>query len=885
MVASVGGSRPAAPSAQRNEADSHAFDVVLERERAAIQFRRAWIAENAGTGNAQIDEPTQRRARLVHPYADQIRKQARTDRAQRSEDVSAGAGGGSPSAYDYHFTALALSGGGVRSSAFCMGVIQGLDDLSPDGRSDLIDRLDYISAVSGGNYIATALASGLIQAERGVEPSKGAAGVPPAPKLTPFPFASKRDESETRETRFVRDRGTYLAPRGKVDYMVDIAFLLRGWAANAALLAPPILFVAALALWRRPERCDFAKVDFSGAFMIASICVAVALAWTMTFKWAPPDYRSRYFLTPLGGRLVTLAGFAVVVIVGWEVYVALVSAMLEARDAGLNAKPPSGLTFGTGAGQAASTTPIWIKPVSWMIGDVGLIVLPILTALAPLAPKLMVLAESAIADTTFTGAAKRWAGMLGMVAAGLVVPLFLVALLLNLTFIGVLDAHLDWGYAPERIKTIFHWAQHVFGPNYTVAWLYLACGVVLWLVASLFGPNSNSLHQLYRDRLSAAFLMDRKHLDEPDTAMAVPPDLWGYSRLAPRAAEGGGSQPDFAHQTALAPYLLTNATINLQDERLTQHGRRADSFVLSPLSIGSEVTGYARTEQIEARAPRLTIASGMAASGAAASAYMGAETRGILSFGLTVLNIRLGYWVPNPGKLVGLKPCTIRDPGYGPLWFYYEVGGLIDARSNRVYLTDGGHFDNLGLYELLKRRARVIIAVDAECDPAYTFSSFARLQMLARIDFGARLLVPTRELMQERRSPDGAGKAPLRHIAIGRIEYSEKTTDQEAKTGVLIYVKASLSGCESDFLRDFLRRNPSFPHDTTLDQFFSEEQFEAYRQLGFRIIRRFFDGKDDAAVQTFDDRGERIAFAREVREALLTLGLNQQRVDAVMARL
>jgi hypothetical protein len=162
-----------------------------------------------------------------------------------------------------------------------------------------------------------------------------------------------------------------------------------------------------------------------------------------------------------------------------------------------------------------------------------------------------------------------------------------------------------------------------------------------------------------------------------------------------------------------------------------------------------------------------------------------------------------------------------------PWYFAKETLGLLDENTRNVYLTDGGHFDNLGLYELFRRRCRVIIAVDAEADPAMNFGSLIRLHRYARIDLGVRIDLPWEDIRRSsgkvtNKTPHGPSDDPEQccgpHVAIGRIEYGEN------EHGVLIYIKVSVSGDESDLIRDYRRRNPAFPHETTLDQFFTEEQ-------------------------------------------------------------
>jgi hypothetical protein len=170
-----------------------------------------------------------------------------------------------------------------------------------------------------------------------------------------------------------------------------------------------------------------------------------------------------------------------------------------------------------------------------------------------------------------------------------------------------------------------------------------------------------------------------------------------------------------------------------------------------------------------------------------------------------------------------------------------------------VYLTDGGHIENLGIYELLKRRCGVIVAVDAEADPNMEFTSFVRLQEYARIDLGIRIELPFRPIhdvsLAAGEAIDSTTETPRNgpHCAIGEIQYPGP------RYGILVYVKASLTGDENDYIRAYRRRYPAFPHESTLDQMFGEEQFEVYRALGFHAAFRLFSREDKYAFPSTEE--------------------------------
>jgi hypothetical protein len=203
-----------------------------------------------------------------------------------------------------------------------------------------------------------------------------------------------------------------------------------------------------------------------------------------------------------------------------------------------------------------------------------------------------------------------------------------------------------------------------------------------------------------------------------------------------------------------------------------------------------------------------------------------------LRFILTLLNVRLGYWVPNPWFLQA--PSLVRRLRLrhrpGPVYLLREALGLIHARAAFVNLSDGGHIENLAMYELLRRRCRLVIAVDAECDPGIGCGGLATLIRYARIDLGVEIDIDLAPLR-----PDERGIS-ARQWAVGTIHYGDD------ETGSLLYVKSSLSGNEPAYVLDYRRRSPVFPHESTADQFFNEAQFEAYRAVGYDAMTEALAG-------------------------------------------
>ncbi len=407
-----------------------------------------------------------------------------------------------------------------------------------------------------------------------------------------------------------------------------------------------------------------------------------------------------------------------------------------------------------------------------------------------------------LAPYLFSGATggllARRGGRLLLVCLGLLGPLFVLVVYLRLC------AWMLFGLAPGWIPAEAQAAVQ--------AGLYLAGIVPLfalgWLLVDL---NDTSMHGFYRDRLSRAYLM-RWRNGKGGGEDVVPNDGQRLADLAPGR-----------------PYHLVNAALNLQGCRAPDlRGRDADFFVFSRLFTGSRRTGYCRTDRMETLDRRLDLGTAMAVSGAAAAPNMGGLTVRPLTFVMALLNIRLGYWLPNPAW--ANRPLARRTV---PRSFYFlkELTGQLDERSPYVNVSDGGHIENLGVYELLRRRCRTIVAIDAGCDPEASFADLARLACYARIDLGILI-----ELDLEALRPDAAGNA-RRHAVAGTIRYSG------GETGTLLYVKSSMTGDENELARGYRARCAAFPHESTADQFFDEAQFEAYRYLGYHAVHRAPGGR------------------------------------------
>ena len=288
------------------------------------------------------------------------------------------------------------------------------------------------------------------------------------------------------------------------------------------------------------------------------------------------------------------------------------------------------------------------------------------------------------------------------------------------------------------------------------------------------------------------------------------------------------------HDQRPGPLHMINIALNLvRGDNLAWQQRKAQSFTVSPLHSGSWNLGYRRSEEYGAnryiRQP-LSLGTALAISGAAASPNMGYHSSSAVTFLLALFNIRLGWWLGNPGT-AGADTYRQASPTLSIRPLLAEAFGLTDSCHPYVYLSDGGHFENLGLYEMVRRRCHCILVVDAGCDPRLAFEDFGNAIRKIRIDLGIDI-----EINLDQIKPSADTVRSTRHHAIGTIRYDK--VDDNATAGTLVYLKPSLTGSEPTDVQDYAARHPAFPHESTSDQFFDEAQFESYRRLGEHVAQQ-----------------------------------------------
>ncbi len=463
--------------------------------------------------------------------------------------------------------------------------------------------------------------------------------------------------------------------------------------------------------------------------------------------------------------------------------------------------------------------------------------------------------------------------------------------------------------------------------------VFLISAILIGFFAFVFVEiNTTSIHGFYRDRLSKAFFLSptsRRDHTSLENIRSI--------RLSELNCEN-----------SIGPYHLINTSINLQrSTSLRLRDQRCDSFIFSKLFCGSLITEYVATKDFQIVDPTLNLATAMTISAAAASPNMGRFSNPFATFLMAILNVRLGYWVPNPKrlnysqydfdavfreewksqviprwirlndprskvfvaedsneinvsaerKLIGVSfsgggirsaafcmgisqgmdsanwfplvdyLSTVSGGGYtgsaisaamGSLstndnvekrfndlncrWpyarssrnpvsnFWKEMISFLHENSSWINLSDGGHLENLGVIELLRRRCRLIIICDAEADPEHNLNGLGTLIRLARFELGCEIIIDTSAIRISAIDANKGQKQCMKHWTIGQIKYIDDDI------GYIIYLKSSLDGKDPENLRQYQGLNPEFPQEPTLDQFFSIEQFDSYRELGLHVF-------------------------------------------------
>jgi len=412
------------------------------------------------------------------------------------------------------------------------------------------------------------------------------------------------------------------------------------------------------------------------------------------------------------------------------------------------------------------------------------------------------------------GNSKAQSSLFARAAAALGAPAFIVAVAVALVVAS------NWLLVITGLGPKVDWWRHgdlLAGTRWESAlFLGLVFVALSTLMARFVNINKFSLHAMYRNRIIRAYLgasNDRRNANK-FTGFAENDNIRMH-KLDP----------------ALKPFHVVNICLNLvAGRRLAWQQRKAESFTMTPLHCGSNDLGYRPSRHY---GDEISLGTAVTISGAAASPNMGYHSSAVIGFIMTLFNARLGAWLGNPGQ-AGEK--TWREPGptsaVGSL--VAEAFGLTNNTNEWVNLSDGGHFENLGLYEMVRRRCRYIIVLDGSCDGGFNYEDLGNALRKIRID----LKIP---IDFEPGSFEALREKTAR-FAVARIGYHE--VDRTRAEGRLIYLKPMIRGNESPDVLSYRANHPDFPHQSTGDQFFDESQTESYRALGAHTVAEICEGWD-----------------------------------------
>lgn len=382
----------------------------------------------------------------------------------------------------------------------------------------------------------------------------------------------------------------------------------------------------------------------------------------------------------------------------------------------------------------------------------------------------------------------------------LALPLFLLCLLVGLTLLT------NWLLTASGMAKGAWYDHHLIvveiSPIVTIA----LTGFMLllsWALGRFVNINKFSLHAMYENRLSRAYLAAsvQEGKPHPFTGFRDCDDL------------------PISDLRGQRPLHVVNMALNLvSSKRLAWQQRKATSFTVSPYHAGNLSLGYRDSARYGGG---ITLGNAMTISGAAASPNMGYNSSPLVSFTMMLFNARLGSWLGNPG-VAGKDSWQDEGPRSAVTSFVREALGKTDDTGPYVNLSDGGHFENLALYEMIVRRCRHIIVLDSGCDCKFAYEDLGNALRKIRIDLSIRIEFDPRQLgpLQEKK----------RSCAVARIIYSD--VDPNAPDGRLLYIKPMLHGSEPPDVLSYRATHQDFPHETTADQWFTEAQTESYRKLG-----------------------------------------------------
>jgi hypothetical protein len=723
-----------------------------------------------------------------------------------------------------------LSGGGIRSGSVALGALQSL-------RLELLSAR-YLVSVSGGGYTAGALQMALTpQTPPTLDPEK----VHRSP-LDAYGPGSVEEDRFRRHVRYLADSPSQL--------LLALGIVARGVVLSLLVLfAPAVLLGAVLGRFYAgvpiawvphaltqppsvPAATWWAAGGLAGAALLAHLAsLALGLVRRRTTAPTDPDEPERLpgqRLRASGTGLTAVSILVAVVAAGLPWLIHLAGSVVEAaRDANSVA-----LEVG---------------------GPVAGVVLTYVMALVSLIRKKKVVERTGglFGKKDGSGTSKS---AVAAVPGG--------ALQLLLVVVTVLLLGAAWLFLAAGIAAAAMGASTLGAFWYTV----LGIVVVLALLGGLLDQTSLSLHPFYRRSLARAFAARRVFRDNDRKVVAEP---YRYDEKTPLSLYAGRPVDDQGVPTF--PEVVFAAAANLTGEQRAPLG--ATSFTFTSSWLGGPDVGYARTEQVDgAVSPALqrdlTVQAAVAVSGAAFASAMGRAGRWYGTL-LAISGLRLGSWLPNPAFLAEWDEARLKHeywtrpglPGIRRLsYLFREVLGTHRYRDRLLHVTDGGHYENLGLVEVLRRRCSLIFCIDASGDRPPTAGTLEQAVALAWQELGVHIelpddiwqLVPGSAEPLDPGEPLAAlnGRLSARNAVAALVCYPEASDmPKPLRHGLLVVGKALLTRDMNYDLLSYASRNAIFPHDSTGDQFFKDDMFTAYAALGRHTGRAAQDALSTAWTQ------------------------------------
>lgn len=731
---------------------------------------------------------------------------------------------------------IAVSGGGIRSATVSLGVLQ---QLQLAGR---LTDADYLVSVSGGGYTATAYQMALMD-EHGRPVTS-----------TSAPLVEDVFAPGSAEEDHLRRHGQYLAD-GAAEWSVALLTVLRNAFVSLALIWATVVAAGALA--------HLLVVSYA-AVPLDAVPVWFGRAGTPP---APPTIPAPLYWTPLG-----LAAAGLVVYLGLLVVFVLMHGQRTQRllDGGrvlfvaLSALAVLSLLVGAGLpllGWAAARLTYMDEGLSGPSAGIG-------GGLVTVAAGYVGVLVAMFGRATRTmgkaiGSARSWRGAKSSTpSASMAVSGGAVAAVVTWVAVGVLGVAAAEAFGLTVAMARGTWAGR------------LAALIAVVLLASLLLDETwLSLHRFYRRRLATAFAVRRESL--PGVApRARPYDFSGEpTRLS-----------TYGQRVTGLPHLIVAAAAHLDSQDRTPPGRRTVSFTFSHDWVGGPQVGWVNTADLETRtanqhlARDVTLQSAAVISGAAFASAMGRKITPYQTL-MTLSNARLGTWVPNPAVLheadhaarsdsptgwtVPTLPSIRRMPYYAK-----ELFGVHSEHDPLLLVTDGGHFENLGLVELLRHRVRTALVVDASGDTPPLATTLAEAITLAYEELGVRISFDTDPAdLIPGTGPKVADDATVSALnarisktlcVTGTIHYpprGQARADEPYETGRLVVVKTGLTRDMPYPVLSYAATHPTFPRDTTADQWFDVDQFDAYQAVGGYLGARAVD----ALVELQDAEGRPVS--------------------------